>query len=153
MRITRRNVGVAPVKEGPAGRDAYELAISRDHFDGSFTQWLESLKGRPGDKGDDGLDAYQIAVREGFTGNIDEWRASLRGKQGEVGPRGPRGPEGPIGPMPKHEWRGTELRFELRSGEWGEYVDLRGKPGRDAIGGIISSGSSVQGNSYDPVGF
>lgn len=36
---------------------------------------------------------------------------------------------GPIGPMPKHQWRGSELRFEIEPGKWGKRVDLRGPPG------------------------
>lgn len=41
---------------------------------------------------------------------------------------------GPIGPMPKHQWRGSELRFEVQPGKWGKRVDLRGPPGAGAGG-------------------
>lgn len=42
---------------------------------------------------------------------------------------------GPIGPMPKHQWRGSELRFEIEPGKWGKRVDLRGPPGAGGGGG------------------
>lgn len=67
-----------------------------------------------------------------------------RGFKGDVGPQGPPGPQGlpgepgekgDPGPVPKHEWRGSELRFEKPDG-WGPYVDLRGpKGGRGGGGG------------------
>jgi hypothetical protein len=58
-------------------------------------------------KGDPGKDAYQIAVCQGFTGTRDEWLASL------VGPRGPIGPRGIPGISPYeaaklHGYTGTE---------------------------------------------
>lgn len=42
-----------------------------------------------------------------------------------------------MGPMPKHEWRGTELRFQQTSGKWGKWTDLQGKPGKAGGGGVF----------------
>ena len=42
---------------------------------------------------------------------------------------------GEIGPMPRHQWRGTRLRFEMAPGEWGKWVDLEGPPGAPGSGG------------------
>lgn len=39
-------------------------------------------------KGDPGKDAYQIAVCQGFTGSRDEWLESLKGPRGPIGLRG-----------------------------------------------------------------
>lgn len=39
-------------------------------------------------KGDPGKDAYEIAVCQGFTGTRDEWLQSLVGPRGPIGPRG-----------------------------------------------------------------
>jgi hypothetical protein len=72
-----------------------------------------------------------------------------------------RGPPGPPGPMPAHEWRDTKLRFQQGpSGEWGEFVDLQGPPGRagglTAMGlpiGIGGGGGTVVANSYFPAGW
>jgi hypothetical protein len=91
----------------------------------------------------------------------------IEGKQGEPGPRGPAGPRGPIGPMPRHQWQGTELRFEIAPGEWGAWVDLQGPAGRDGRDGGASSfgglgagpidvsklGIVGGGNSYFPSGW
>jgi hypothetical protein len=91
----------------------------------------------------------------------------IEGKQGEVGPQGPPGPRGPIGPMPRHEWEGTELRFEIAPGQWGAWVDLqgpKGEPGRDGAvtgGGIFGAGPldlsalsvATSVNSYMPAGW
>jgi hypothetical protein len=49
-------------------------------------------------QGNDGLSAFDVAVREGFEGTLEDWLASLRGPEGPVGPRGPQGVEGPKGP-------------------------------------------------------
>lgn len=77
---------------------------------------------------------------------------------------GEAGADGAIGPMPAHEWRGTQLRFEVAPGEWGAFVDLRGPVGRtgNSGGGIKGEkgdtgpqglpGASV-GNSYMPGGW
>lgn len=58
--------------------------------------------GPKGDRGEDGLSAYQIAVENGFDGTEREWLASLkgpRGPKGDKGPAGEKGDRGPIGPM------------------------------------------------------
>lgn len=68
--------------------------------------------------------------------------AGIDGEQGDTGPRGATGIQGAngadgepgdIGPMPKHEWDGTKLRFQLSSKRWGKWVDLKGK----GSGGIV----------------
>lgn len=65
--------------------------------------------------------------------------------KGDIGPRGERGAEGPMGPMPKHEWDGTRLRFELEPDVWGEWVDLRGPQGKaGAGGGMVSLSSNLR---------
>ena len=38
-----------------------------------------------------GESAYDVAVRNGFTGTEEEWLASLKGEPGEPGPRGATG--------------------------------------------------------------
>jgi hypothetical protein len=83
-----------------------------------------------------------------------------KGDQGIAGPMGPEGPEGPQGPMgftgsqgpkgdmPRHEWRGTFIRFERPNGEWSEWVNLQGAPS-EAIqyGGSMPSVTVVQGTN------
>lgn len=43
------------------------------------------------------------------------------------------GEPGPMGPMPRHQWEGTRLRFELPEG-WGPFVELQGPPGKTSRG-------------------
>ena len=52
-----------------------------------------------GDAGNDGKSAFEIAVDEGYTGTVDEWLASLKGKDGVDGAQGPQGLQGAIGPQ------------------------------------------------------
>jgi len=62
------------------------------------------------------------------------------------------GKAGKPGRMPKHEWRGTFIRFETAPGEWGEWVNLQGAPseGIEYTPGFAASMPSVtvvQGNT------
>ena len=50
-----------------------------------------------GPPGNNGLTAYQIAVRDGFQGTETQWLASLCGPTGATGPQGPQGATGPQG--------------------------------------------------------
>ena len=72
------------------GKSAYQLYLEEKGLteeDLSLADWLESLKGErgyPGAQGDDGESAYEIAVRDGYSGTEEEWLASLRGPRGEA---------------------------------------------------------------------
>lgn len=84
----------------------------------------ENVISSPGPKGEPGLSAYQIAVQNGFSGNEQQWLASLQGSDGAQGEQGlsayqvavnngfqgsvdqwlqsltgPTGPQGEIGPQ------------------------------------------------------
>ena len=52
------------------GKSAYELAVDNG-YNGTLTEWLESLKG------EDGKSAYEIAVAYGYTGSELEWLQTL----------------------------------------------------------------------------
>lgn len=105
-------------------------------------------------------DALRWLTRQGPVGPVGpvgpagkDGKDGLTGKDSTVagprGPAGPEGPRGPIGPMPKHQWRNTELRFEIAPGTWGDYVDLQGPPGGSSTvilgggGGGGGGGSSI----------
>ncbi|NBJ71339.1 MULTISPECIES: hypothetical protein [Clostridia] len=45
---------------------------------------LIDVAGSPGNKGDAGKSAYQIAVDNGFKGTEQEWLASLKGPKGDT---------------------------------------------------------------------
>ena len=54
--------------------------------------------------------------------------------------------KGDKGDIPKHEWKGTKLRFESPDGKWGKLIDLKGKDGASSRwlspGGWIGGGIS-----------
>lgn len=74
---------------------------------------------------------------------------------------GEQGPQGDTGPMPRHDWKGTALRFENPDGTWGERVDLKGEPGNRAnaepattttLGGVMpATGLRVDIEGYEYV--
>ena len=72
---------------GPEGKSAYDIAKELG-FDGTEAEWLESLKGLPGENGKDGndgkdgLSAYQLAVQNGYPGTLTSWLADLKGERG-----------------------------------------------------------------------
>lgn len=49
------------------------------------TPFLKGEKGEPGTDGKDGLSAYELALKNGFSGTEAEWIASLRGEEGISG--------------------------------------------------------------------
>lgn len=110
----------------------------------------EGPPGPPGPQGDPGPEGPQGPQgvegpagppgRPGIAG-----APGLQGAQGPEGPRGARGDTGPIGPMPRHEWDGTRLRFEIAPNQWGAFTDLQGPPGKNGqtfYGSVPDSGSS-----------
>jgi hypothetical protein len=74
--------------------------------------------------------------------NVEHRLAQVTRESVIPGPPGPQGPQGDVGPMPLHQWRGSELRFQLSPEQWGAWVDLQGPPGKD--------GERVVGGGYAP---
>lgn len=66
---------------------------------------------------------------------------------------GANGERGPVGPMPKHEWKGTQLRFQQTDSKWGKWTDLQGKPGKAGSGGVFVGGGSSGGGTVNPGAF
>src|SRR5690625_1408781 len=60
-----------------------------------------------GGAGADGKSAYEIAVEQGFEGDVNEWLESLKGERGEQGIPGPQGPPGVDGVDGKDGTNGT----------------------------------------------
>lgn len=91
---------------------------------------------------------------ESVTGPAGPPGKSVLGPRGKAGAIGPRGPQGPIGPMPEHQWDGTRLRLEAAPGMWGQWVDLKGPPGRRGQSGmaIVSDGGSAAAANGLPSG-
>lgn len=85
------DLAIVPVDtESLRGKSAYEIALDKG-FNGTATEWLLTLrgeqgyKGEKGDIGDRGLSAYDVAVEEGYPGSKTDWLLSLRGAPGESG--------------------------------------------------------------------
>lgn len=77
------------------GASAYEIAVANGYV-GTEEQWLESLKGEKGDKGDpftwNDLTAEQKKELIGPKG--DKGDTGAQGPRGETGPQGPPGADG-----------------------------------------------------------
>lgn len=105
---------------GEKGYSAYEVAV-KNGYTGTEAEWLATLKGEKGEKGEpgvngtdgkpgkdgvggangadgkpgaNGLSAYELAAKNGFTGNESAWLASLKGDKGDQGPKGDNGQNG-----------------------------------------------------------
>ena len=62
--------------DGNDGASAYEIAVENG-FRGTEAEWLESLKGVPGQPGANGKTAYQYAKEGGYTGTESEFAAKM----------------------------------------------------------------------------
>ena len=69
-----------PAASSVSGSDLVEIVQS-----GINKKVPVSLLALTGPAGANGLSAYQIAVSQGFTGNISQWLDSLRGSTGATG--------------------------------------------------------------------
>ena len=72
--------------------------------------------------------------------------ALIAAARGEAGSPGTPGEPGAPGRAPKHQWQGTRLRFQNPDNTWGEWVELRGEPGKTRVSGGWGSATSA----FDP---
>lgn len=101
--------------------------------------------------GVDGKSAYELAVENGYSGNVTGWLASLVGATGQRGPEGVRGPKGDRGNDGVNGQDGTdgESAFEIykrikgwdgTETEWIEQIleggDGSGEGGQDGTDGV-----------------
>ena len=94
---------------------------------------INGLKGVKGERGSQGQIGHK--GEKGVKGKSGEQgRAGFpgvpgpkgdKGDKGDTGPKGERGDKGFLGPMPKHQWQGTRIRFQITKNEWGDWVDLK----------------------------
>lgn len=111
------------------GEDGYTPIKGVDYNDGKdgYTpikgkDYFDGLPGLDGDTPIKGVDYFD-------------------GKDGES----IKGDKGDKGDMPKHEWDGAAIRFELPNGEWGEWMNLRGKDGKNGQTYSIFGGGGGDG--------
>ena len=119
MRDLRAQVSNLARQPGPSGKDG------RD--------------GKDGLDGKDGIGLRGVAGADGADG--------ARGQDDPQGVPGADGERGPVGPMPKHEWKGTQLRFQQTDSKWGKWTDLQGKPGKAGSGGGVFVGGGSSGGT------
>jgi len=62
-----------------------QIAISWNKVGPVGPQGEQGEQGPKGDQGDTGLSAYEVAVQNGFNGNMVAWLATLVGPQGREG--------------------------------------------------------------------
>lgn len=72
--------------KGDRGLSAYEQLVASNEFNGTFEQWIATLKG---------ASAYQLALDNGFVGDVGAWLASLKGAKGDQGVPGTPGADAP----------------------------------------------------------
>ena len=131
---------------GEKGSSAYQIAVEQG-YQGSESDWLSSLKGDKGEKGNtgakgnpgqdgaEGKSAYAIAVEHGCENSEDEWLLSLKGEKGDTGERGEKGEKGDPG----------DRGLQGVPGEKGEKGDagVAGKDGFSPIANVVKNGSVI----------
>ena len=127
-------------EKGTDGKSAYQIAVEQG-YQGSESDWLSSLKGDKGEKGNtgakgnpgqdgaDGKSAYAIAVEHGYEDSEEKWLLSLKGEKGDTGERGEKGDTG----------------LQGERGERGEKGDagVAGKDGFSPIANVVKDGSVI----------
>ena len=120
--------------------------LSTNDFTNELKSKLENLKqgldGEKGERGEDGLSAYELAKQRGFNGSLTAWLKSLKGEKGDRGQSGADGIDGKQGEKGlsayeiaiKHGFKGTENQW-LQS--------LKGKDGKTISGGFGVAGASA----------
>ena len=79
-----------PGADGTDGKSAYDIWLDAGNT-GSDEDFLDSLRGEPGDMGEsgsDGASAYEIWIDEGNSGTEQDFLDSLKGEKGEKGEDG-----------------------------------------------------------------
>jgi len=127
-------------------------SITVDDFIQQFSDLSQQLKqevavavanGLKGEKGDDGLSAYQVAVINGYQGSQTEWLVSLVGQTGLKGAKGDPGEKGETGEQGLSAYQvAVNAGFHGSVDEWltslvGAKGD-KGDKGDDAVINIIS---------------
>ena len=65
------------------GYSAYEVAVLNG-YTGTEEEWLESLVGPQGPKGEEGKSAYEVAVENGYQGTEEEWTEAFLTPDGYI---------------------------------------------------------------------
>lgn len=79
---------------GLSAKEVVQLTHPEIVTDAQFIAFITGPKGEKGIDGTDGKTAYELAVQQGFVGDISAWLASLIGAKGNVGEKGEKGNTG-----------------------------------------------------------
>ncbi|MEN4544898.1 hypothetical protein [Pantoea agglomerans] len=147
---------------GPTGPSAYEQAVSDGLFEGTFEDFLSSLKGDKGDQGDAGETGPQGAPGapgapgdQGLQGEKGE--AGAQGMKGDVGEKGEKGDTGPAGPAGEKGLKG-DTGLTGASGQKGDKGDagIQGPKGDTGLTGPAGpkgdSGAKGEAGAIGPQG-
>lgn len=118
---------------GPRGADGLPGERGADGAAGA-----NGDKGDTGERGKDGKSAYEIAVENGYTGDKEQWLASLKGRDGSSGRDGRNG-------LSAYELADGEFLFGT-VGKWLESLKgATGAPGKSATVtiGTVTTGETV----------
>ena len=140
---------------GEKGSSAYQIAVEQG-YQGSESDWLSSLKGDKGEKGNtgakgnpgqdgaEGKSAYAIAVEHGYEDSEEKWLLSLKGEKGDTGERGEKGDTGLQGERGEKGETGQQGE-QGPKGEKGEKGDagVAGKDGFSPIANVVKDGSVI----------
>ena len=124
---TYRNVSVikrfslSKTRAGSKGESTYDIWKGLG-YQGDANDFLEFLKGEPGEQGEAGKSVYDIWKELGYEGEPSDFIEFLKG---EPGPQGPEGPAGKAGKSTYDIWKG--LGYE---GEASDFIEfLKGEQG------------------------
>ena len=93
------NLNIPAGKAGQDGKQGPQGEPGKDGKNGADGQpGRDGKNGADGQPGKDGKSAYDLAVQQGFKGDLNAWLASLKGQTGPAGKDGERGPQGEPGP-------------------------------------------------------
>ena len=99
--------------QGEPGKDGKNGADGQPGRDGK-----NGADGQPGKDGKDGKSAYELAVSQGFTGDLKAWLASLKGEQGPAGKNGQDGQDGQPGKDGKNGLNGHSIWYTSEGINW-----------------------------------
>ena len=145
-------IDLSPGVVGPDGLSAYQVAIT-EGFNGTVTEWLDSLqgiqgiqgiqgpKGDTGDQGPQGIQGETGPAGADSTVPGPQGETGPAGADGAVGPQGPQGEKGDTGDTGPEGPAGSSTTF----GAVGSYAFLRYTPNS----ATISPNSTYSGSSLN----
>lgn len=113
------NINIPAGKVGPQGEPGKAGADGKNGADGQpGRDGKNGADGQPGKDGKDGKSAYELAVSQGFVGDLKAWLNSLKGEQGPAGQDGKNGQDGQPGKDGKNGVNGHSIWYTSEGINW-----------------------------------